>query len=55
MLRLNEMNQRKAGVILSYINMGTNALIGFIYIPLLLAFLTKEQYGLYQLVGSMIA
>ena len=49
------MNQRKAGVILSYISMGTNALIGFIYIPMLLAFLTKEQYGLYQLVGSMIA
>lgn len=49
------MNQRKAGVILSYISMGVNALIGFIYIPLLLAFLTKEQYGLYQLVGSMIA
>ena len=49
------MNQRKAGVILSYCSMGVNALIGFIYIPLLLAFLTKEQYGLYQLVGSMIA
>ena len=49
------MNQRKAGVILSYVSMGANALIGFIYIPLLLAFLTKEQYGLYQLVGSMIA
>ena len=49
------MNQRKAGVILSYISMGTQALVGFIYIPLLLAFLTKEQYGLYQLVGSMIA
>ena len=49
------MNQRKAGVILSYVNMGLNALIGFIYIPMLLAFLTKEQYGLYQLVGSMIA
>ena len=49
------MNQRKVGVILSYISMGANALIGFIYIPMLLAFLTKEQYGLYQLVGSMIA
>ncbi len=49
------MNQRKAGVILSYISMGLNAVIGFIYIPLLLAFLSKEQYGLYQLVGSMIA
>ena len=49
------MNQRKAGVVLSYINMGLQAVIGFIYIPMLLAFLTKEQYGLYQLVGSMIA
>ena len=49
------MHQRKFGVILSYINMGLQALIGFIYIPMLLAFLSKEQYGLYQLVGSMIA
>lgn len=49
------MNQRKAGVILSYISMGANALVGLIYVPLLLSFLTKEQYGLYQLVGSMIA
>lgn len=49
------MNQRKAGVVLSYISMGLNATIGFIYIPMLLMFLTKEQYGLYQLVGSMVA
>lgn len=49
------MNQRKAGVVLSYISMGLNAIIGFVYIPMLLMFLTKEEYGLYQLVGSMIA
>lgn len=49
------MNQRKVGVILSYISMGINALVGFIYIPMLLIFLSKEQYGLYQLVGSMVA
>lgn len=49
------MNQRKAGVVLSYINMGVQTLVGFIYIPMLLIFLTQEQYGLYQLVGSMIA
>ena len=49
------MNQRKAGIILSYISMGLNAIIGFIYIPMLLMFLSKEQYGLYQLVGSMVA
>ena len=49
------MNQRKAGVILSYINMGTQAVVGFVYIPLLLHFLSQAQYGLYQLVGSMVA
>lgn len=49
------MNQRKAGVILSYISMGLHTIINFIYIPMLLMFLSKEQYGLYQLVGSMIA
>ena len=49
------MNQRKAGVILSYISMGLHAIIGFVYIPMLLMFLSKEQYGLYQLVGSMVA
>jgi len=49
------MNQRKAGTILSYVQMGINAVIGFIYIPMLLFFLTKSQYGLYQLVGSFIA
>lgn len=49
------MNQRKAGVILSYVSMGLRGLIGFIYVPMLLLFLTKEQYGLYQLMGSLIA
>src|SRR5690554_6360143 len=29
--------------------------IGFIYVPLLLHFLGKSQYGLYQLMGSLIA
>ena len=48
-------NQRKAGAVLSYIAMGLNMVMGFVYIPMLLAFLSQEQYGLYQLVGSMIA
>ncbi len=49
------MNQRKIGAILSYISIITQSLIGFIYVPMLLMFLSKEQYGLYQLVGSMVA
>ncbi len=49
------MNQRKAGAILSYLSTATNAIVQLIYVPLLLLFLTKQQYGLYQLMGSMIA
>ena len=49
------MNQRKAGIILSYVSMFLHILIGFIYVPLLLHFLGKSQYGLYQLMGSVIA
>jgi O-antigen/teichoic acid export membrane protein len=48
------LNQRKAGVLLSYILTGTNALVGFIYIPLLIFYLGKEEYGLYQLMGSFL-
>lgn len=49
------MNQRKAGVILSYIKMFLSGSVNLIYVPLLLFFLTKEEYGLYQLVGSIIS
>ncbi len=49
------MNQRKAGVILSYLGMGANSLIQIVYVPMLLYYLTKSQYGIYQLMGSLIA
>lgn len=48
-------NQRKAGVILSYLNIGLNSIIMLVYVPMLLYYLTKEQYGIYQLMGSLIA
>ncbi len=47
-------SQRKAGVILSYTETLCNGLIGIIYVPLLLHFLTKQEYGIYQLMGSVI-
>lgn len=50
-----ENNQRKAGIVLSYISMFFSIAIGLIYVPMLLHFLGKEQYGLYQLMGSLIA
>lgn len=49
------MNQRKIGIFLSYINIGLHALIGFIYVPILLHYIGKNEYGLYQLIGSLIA
>lgn len=49
------MNQRKIGIILNYLNIFLNVAIGLIYVPLLLTFIGKQEYGLYQLMGSVIA
>lgn len=49
------MNQIKVGALLSYVNMALHILIGLIYVPLLLHFLSVEEYGLYQLIGSLVA
>lgn len=49
------MNQRKAGIILSYLSIGINSLVALVYVPMLLHYLTKDQYGIYQLMGSLIA
>lgn len=49
------MNQLKVGALLSYVNMALHILIGLVYIPLLLRYLSVEEYGLYQLIGSLVA
>ena len=49
------MNQRKIGIFLSYINLGLQVIIGFLYVPILLHYIGKSEYGLYQLIGSLIA
>ncbi len=49
------MNQRKAGAVLSYVGIAGNTVASFIFVPILISLLGKEQFGLYQLVGSMIA
>lgn len=49
------MNQRKVGALLSYLSMGVTILANFIYIPVLLRFVSQEEYGVYQIMGSMIA
>lgn len=49
------MNERKIGILISYINIVFQAVIGFIYVPILLHYIGKSEYGLYQLIGSFIA
>ena len=49
------MNQRKTGIGLSYLNIVLHAVLGFLYVPILLHYIGKNEYGLYQLIGSLIA
>ncbi len=49
------MNQRKIGILLSYMNIVLHAVIGLAYVPILLHYIGKSEYGLYQLIGSLIA
>lgn len=49
------MNQRRAGVILSYLGEGAKILISFIYTPVMLRLLGQSEYGLYQLVFSVVS
>ena len=49
------MNERKIGILISYVNIVLHAIVGFIYVPLLLHYIGKSEYGLYQLIGSLIA
>lgn len=48
------MNERKIGILVSYINILLQTLINFIYVPILLYYIGKNEYGLYQLIGSFI-
>lgn len=54
-MSIDSSTQRKVGVLLSYLNMALQALIGIIYIPILLQGIGQDEYGLYQLIGSVIA
>lgn len=49
------MNNRKYGIMLSYLNIILHAIIGFLYVPILLYYIGKSEYGIYQLIGSFIA
>lgn len=47
-----QVNQLRAGVILSYINLAMGSLIPFFYTPVMLRLLGQAEYGLYSLSSS---
>lgn len=49
------MDNRKKGVIASYIYLIVHVIVNIFYIPILLNYLGKNEYGLYQIVGSIFA
>lgn len=50
-----KINQLKAGATLSYISMGVGYVVSIIYTPLMLRLLGQSEYGLYNLVASIVA
>ena len=48
-------NQRRAGAVLSYVALIINAITTLVYTPVILSFLSQSEYGVYQLIGSIIA
>lgn len=45
----------KSGAIVSYAYTFVNSIVSIIYVPLLLSSIGREEYGLYQLIGSIMA
>lgn len=48
-------NQIKAGAALNYVVLGLSNLVGLLYTPYMLRMMGQSEYGLYSLVGSVIA
>ena len=49
------LDQRKIGVFLSYLGQLVNILVGLIYTPIMLRLVGQSEYGLYQLVNSVVS
>ena len=50
-----KVNQKKVGVILSYTSQAIQIFSGLIYTPIMLRLLGQSEYGLYQLVYSVVS
>ena len=52
---MRRVNQLKAGAILSYASMGLGYIISILYTPIMLRLLGQSEYGLYNLVSSVVS
>lgn len=48
-------NSRKNGVLISYFYTAAQIIVQLVYVPLLLSCIGRSEYGLYQLVGSVMS
>ena len=54
-MNISSSNQRKAGVILQYLQMGLSILISILYTPIMLKILGDNEYGIYNVSNSIIS
>ena len=52
---IQDKSQIKIGVVLSYVQIGLNMIIQLAYTPIMIRLLGKSEYGLYNLVGSVVS
>lgn len=52
---IRAVSQLKIGVVLSYLQIGLNIIVQLAYTPIMLRLLGKSEYGLYNLVGSVVS
>lgn len=52
---MKNINQLKAGALLSYVNLGLGCIIPLLYTPVMLRMLGQSEYGLYSLSNSVIS
>lgn len=50
-----KVNQLKAGAVLSYVILGLSNVVGLLYTPYMLRMMGQSEFGLYSLVGSVVA
>ncbi len=50
---MRKLNEQKAGVLLSYLNLALGSIIPLFYTPIMLGILGQEEYGLYSLSTSV--